>query len=132
MTAPRHPGARVLATARWRLGTPLLSDLLLVVEEFASPVFGDRFAVVVKPWDGTIDMALLEQRVRAVTRFGFRWGVSRLRPVSFSGLKFLHIVAEVDPCLCDVYDVLDAVEGMEDCVQSTDIEQYAAQTKLAH
>lgn len=74
----------------------------------------------IKPWDDTIDLTALGQKLKAVVRDGLIWGDSKLVPVAF-GVKKLQqlIVIEDDKVSSD--DLEDIIMGFEDDVQSMDI-----------
>lgn len=74
----------------------------------------------IKPWDDTIDLAALSEKLKGVARDGLIWGDSKLVPVAF-GVKKLQqlIVIEDDKVSSD--DLEDIIMGFEDDVQSMDI-----------
>ncbi|ORC93493.1 putative 25 kDa translation elongation factor 1-beta [Trypanosoma theileri] len=74
----------------------------------------------VKPWDDTVDLEALAQKLHAVKRDGLLWGDHKLVPVAF-GLKKLQqlIVIEDDKVSGD--DLEDLIMSFENEVQSMDI-----------
>ncbi|KAH9577190.1 Translation elongation factor EF1B [Trypanosoma melophagium] len=74
----------------------------------------------IKPWDDTVDLEALAQKLHAEKRDGLLWGDHKLVPVAF-GLKKLQqlIVIEDDKISGD--DLEDLIMSFEDEVQSMDI-----------
>nr|P34827.1 RecName: Full=25 kDa elongation factor 1-beta; Short=EF-1-beta [Trypanosoma cruzi]AAA67700.1 elongation factor 1-beta [Trypanosoma cruzi] len=74
----------------------------------------------VKPWDDTVDLQALANKLHAVKRDGLLWGDHKLVPVAF-GVKKLQqlIVIEDDKVLSD--DLEELIMSFEDEVQSMDI-----------
>ncbi|RNF24079.1 translation elongation factor 1-beta [Trypanosoma conorhini] len=74
----------------------------------------------VKPWDDTVDLEALAQKLHAVKRDGLLWGDHKLVPVAF-GVKKLQqlIVIEDDKVSSD--DLEDLIMSFENDVQSMDI-----------
>lgn len=74
----------------------------------------------VKPWGLEVDMAELERLVRAIELDGLRWAGSQLEEVAF-GVRKLRINCVVVDDLVGTDDLQEAIEALEDHVQSTDI-----------
>ncbi|KAF8276761.1 putative 25 kDa translation elongation factor 1-beta [Trypanosoma cruzi] len=74
----------------------------------------------VKPWDDTVDLQALANKLHAVKRDGLLWGDHKLVPVAF-GVKKLQqlIVIEDDKVSSD--DLEELIMSFEDEVQSMDI-----------
>ncbi|RNF05470.1 25 kDa translation elongation factor 1-beta [Trypanosoma conorhini] len=74
----------------------------------------------VKPWDDTVDLKALAQKLHAIKRDGLLWGDHKLVPVAF-GVKKLQqlIVIEDDKVSSD--DLEDLIMSFKDDVQSMDI-----------
>ncbi|EAN96820.1 25 kDa translation elongation factor 1-beta [Trypanosoma cruzi] len=74
----------------------------------------------VKPWDDTVDLQALADKLHAVKRDGLLWGDHKLVPVAF-GVKKLQqlIVIEDDKVSSD--DLEELIMSFEEEVQSMDI-----------
>lgn len=74
----------------------------------------------IKPWDDTVDLQALADKLHAIQRDGLLWGDHKLVPVAF-GVKKLQqlIVIEDDKISGD--DLEEMIMAFEDDVQSMDI-----------
>jgi len=74
----------------------------------------------VKPWDDETDMKLMEVEVRKIEMDGLIWGASKLVPLAY-GIHKLQISCVVEDDKVSVDQLIEAIEGIEDHVQSVDI-----------
>ncbi|XP_049811483.1 probable elongation factor 1-delta isoform X1 [Schistocerca nitens] len=74
----------------------------------------------VKPWDDETDMKLLEAEVRKISMDGLLWGASKLVPLAY-GIHKLQISCVVEDDKVSVDVLQEAIEAIEDYVQSVDI-----------
>ena len=87
----------------------------------AGPVGRSAVILDVKPWGEEIDMKDLEDKVRALSLDGLEWKASKLVPIAF-GINALQIMCHiVDDVISVDEDIIRAIEGLEDEVQSVDI-----------
>ena len=87
----------------------------------AGPVGRSAVILDVKPWGEEIDMKELENKVRAIVLDGLEWKASKLVPIAF-GINALQIMCHiVDDIISVDEDIIRAIEGLEDDVQSVDI-----------
>ncbi|KAI8062506.1 hypothetical protein BC940DRAFT_278823 [Gongronella butleri] len=74
----------------------------------------------VKPWDDETNMDELTAGVKAITMDGLLWGGSQLVAIGF-GIKKLQINCVVEDDKVSMDDLQEAIEGLEDYVQSVDV-----------
>ncbi|KAI9478869.1 MAG: hypothetical protein EXX96DRAFT_262424 [Benjaminiella poitrasii] len=84
------------------------------------PVAKTTVTLDVKPWDDETNMEELTAAVKAISMEGLLWGGSQLVAIGY-GIKKLQIncVVEDDKVMMD--DLTDAIQDLEDYVQSVDI-----------
>ncbi|KAI9470002.1 MAG: hypothetical protein EXX96DRAFT_588385 [Benjaminiella poitrasii] len=84
------------------------------------PVAKTTVTLDVKPWDDETNMDELTAAVKAISMEGLLWGGSQLVAIGY-GIKKLQIncVVEDDKVMMD--DLTDAIQDLEDYVQSVDI-----------
>ncbi|KAL1464071.1 hypothetical protein WDU94_003753 [Cyamophila willieti] len=74
----------------------------------------------VKPWGDDTDMKEMERLVRAIQMEGLLWGASKLAPLAY-GINKLQISCVVEDDLVSVDALTEAIQDIEDYVQSVDI-----------
>ncbi|KAI8058992.1 hypothetical protein BC940DRAFT_338506, partial [Gongronella butleri] len=74
----------------------------------------------VKPWDDETNMDELTAGVKAIAMDGLLWGGSQLVAIGF-GIKKLQINCVVEDDKVSMDDLQEAIEGLEDYVQSVDV-----------
>jgi len=84
------------------------------------PIQKSNVVLDVKPIERETDMALLEQKVRAIEMNGLTWGPSKLVEVAF-GVKKLQITCVVVDDLVFMEDLEDKIMAFEELVQSVDV-----------
>jgi len=84
------------------------------------PVQKSNVVLDVKPIERETDMALLEQKVRAIELNGLNWGPSKLVEVAY-GVKKLQITCVVVDDLVYMEDLEEKIMAFEDLVQSVDV-----------
>ncbi|KAL1464570.1 hypothetical protein WDU94_004202 [Cyamophila willieti] len=74
----------------------------------------------VKPWGDDTDMKEMERLVRAIEMEGLLWGASKLAPLAY-GINKLQISCVVEDDLVSVDALTEAIQDIEEYVQSVDI-----------
>ena len=87
----------------------------------AGPIGRSAVILDVKPWGEEVDMKELEAKVREISLEGLEWKASKLVPIAF-GINALQIMCHiVDDIVSVDEDIITALEGLEDEVQSVDV-----------
>ncbi|KAI8881087.1 hypothetical protein K501DRAFT_253825 [Backusella circina FSU 941] len=84
------------------------------------PVAKTTVTLDVKPWDDETDMTLLTEGVKAINMDGLLWGGHQLVPIGY-GIKKLQINCVVEDDKVSMDDLQEAIEALEDYVQSIDV-----------
>ncbi|KAI8889788.1 hypothetical protein K501DRAFT_207663 [Backusella circina FSU 941] len=84
------------------------------------PVAKTTVTLDVKPWDDETDMTLLTEGVKAITMDGLLWGGHQLVAIGY-GIKKLQINCVVEDDKVSMDDLQEAIEALEDYVQSIDV-----------
>uniref|UniRef100_A0A8D9F3P8 Elongation factor 1-delta n=1 Tax=Cacopsylla melanoneura TaxID=428564 RepID=A0A8D9F3P8_9HEMI len=74
----------------------------------------------VKPWGDDTDMKEMEKLVRTIEMEGLLWGASKLAPLAY-GINKLQISCVVEDDLVSVDALTEAIQDIEEYVQSVDI-----------
>ncbi|KAG2228164.1 hypothetical protein INT45_009210 [Circinella minor] len=74
----------------------------------------------VKPWDDETDVDAMTQAVKAIQMDGLLWGGHQHVPVGY-GIKKLQINCVVEDDKVALDDLADAIQELEDYVQSVDV-----------
>jgi len=77
----------------------------------------------IKPWDDSIDLKALEEKVRGIEMEGLEWKSSEIKPIAF-GINKLTLLCHIVDDLVSVDDLQDKISEFEDEVQSTDIDSF--------
>merc|ERR1711959_436202 len=79
-------------------------------------------ALEIKPWEAETDLLACLEEIRKIDIKGCEWSAShKLIPVAF-GIKKLLITATIQDSICPYTDdVTEAIENLEDYVQSVDV-----------
>merc|ERR1711998_13296 len=75
----------------------------------------------IKPWEADTDLEMVWREVRKFSKEGLTWGETfKLEPVAF-GIKKLVMTATIVDSLIVMDDITDAIEALEDYVQSVQV-----------
>nr|CCC93726.1 putative translation elongation factor 1-beta [Trypanosoma congolense IL3000] len=74
----------------------------------------------IKPWDDTVDLEKLAEKLHAIQRDGLLWGDHKLVPVAF-GVKKLQQLVVIEDDKVSGDDLEEMIMSFEDDVQSMDI-----------
>merc|ERR1712006_80444 len=75
----------------------------------------------IKPWEADTDLEMVWREVRRFSKEGLTWGETfKLEPVAF-GIKKLVMTATIVDNLIVMDDVTDAIEALDDYVQSVQV-----------
>ncbi|KAI7880102.1 hypothetical protein K492DRAFT_237484 [Lichtheimia hyalospora FSU 10163] len=84
------------------------------------PIAKTTVTLEVKPWDDETDIDAMTKSVRDITMDGLLWGGFQHVPVGF-GIKKLQINCVVEDDKVSMDDLTEAIEALEDYVQSVDV-----------
>jgi elongation factor 1-beta len=77
----------------------------------------------IKPWDDSIDLKALEEKVRGIEMEGLEWKSSEIKPIAF-GINKLTLLCHIVDDKVSVDDLQEKIAEFEDEVQSTDIDSF--------
>ncbi|CDS07263.1 hypothetical protein LRAMOSA01212 [Lichtheimia ramosa] len=84
------------------------------------PIAKTTVTLEVKPWDDETDIDAMTKAVREISMEGLLWGGFQHVPVGF-GIKKLQINCVVEDDKVSMDDLTEAIEALEDYVQSVDV-----------
>ncbi|KAJ8655826.1 hypothetical protein O0I10_008490 [Lichtheimia ornata] len=84
------------------------------------PIAKTTVTLEVKPWDDETDIDAMTKAVRDISMEGLLWGGFQHVPVGF-GIKKLQINCVVEDDKVSMDDLTEAIEALEDYVQSVDV-----------
>ncbi|KAI9270350.1 hypothetical protein BDA99DRAFT_459817 [Phascolomyces articulosus] len=84
------------------------------------PIAKTTVTLDVKPWDDETDVNAMTEAVRAIQMDGLLWGGFQHVPVGY-GIKKLQINCVVEDDKVAMDDLADAIQELEDYVQSVDV-----------
>ena len=82
-------------------------------------------ALEVKPWEADTDLLACLGEIRKINIPGVEWSAShKLEPIAY-GIEKLVLTATIQDSVCESIDcVTEAIEGLEDFVQSVDVASF--------
>uniref|UniRef100_A0A915EI49 Ubiquitin-like protease family profile domain-containing protein n=1 Tax=Ditylenchus dipsaci TaxID=166011 RepID=A0A915EI49_9BILA len=85
----------------------------------------------VKPWDDTIDVKQIEEKVRAIEKDGLVWGTSKVVPVAYE-LNKLQICCVIEDEKVSTDWLEEEITANEDLVQSVDMVAFNKSIVIPH
>jgi elongation factor 1-beta len=77
----------------------------------------------IKPWDDSVDLKALEEKIRTIEMEGLEWKSSEIKPIAF-GINKLTLLCHIVDDKVSVDDLQEKISEFEDEVQSTDIDSF--------